>query len=270
MAVSTNSYFSNAIIGVPQIGADIDLYESNTSPKYAVGFGFTRGDGNKYRYCQFGALIARGAVAATDVSESGLAKKENVGATVANLTKPVGERVNPNVIDSTYLQLTITATASQFAGGYIAITSGNGAGFTYHIKGNTVTGDPVTGDCYVELYDKVVVAIDSNSDIAIAGCKYANLEGSTITDKVPAGVTVTNNSASSYGWVTTGGLTGALQDANVPVIGQLVTLSTNTTGAITPVPTTSSGSVYASTPVLGYYVEAGSSADYSLVCLTLE
>ena len=272
MAVSTNSYFSNSIIGVPQVGADIDIYESNITPKYAVGFGFTRADGNKYRYCQFGALSNRGLMVATDVSESGATKIDNVGALAANISKRAGETLNPNAVGSRYMQLVITATSQQFAGGYLTVMTGTGAGFTYRIKGNTATSanNPVTGNIYVDLWDKIAVAIDSNSDIAIAGCGYANLEGSTTTDAVPAGVTITNNSASSYGWITTGGITGVLQDANIGTIGAPVALSTNTTGAVMIV---GSGSTTGSDLVVtqvGYLVEAGSSADYSLVCLTLE
>ena len=70
MAVSSSSYFSNSIVGQPQVGADIDIYESSTSPKYAVGFGFTRADGCKYRYAHFGATTNRGVMVSTDLSET--------------------------------------------------------------------------------------------------------------------------------------------------------------------------------------------------------
>ena len=272
MAVSANSYFSNSIIGIPQVGADIDIYESSTNPKYAVGFGFTRADGNKYRYCHFGALSNRGTMVATDVSESGLTKIENVGCTVALTTKKAGEIINPNAIGSRYMQLVITATADQFAGAYVAITTGVGAGFTYRIKGNTATSaaTPVTGNIYLDLYDPIQVAIDSNSDIVIGGSAYANLEGATTTDKTPAGATVTNNTATSYGWITTAGITAVLQDANIGTIGAPVALSTNTTGAIMAVGSTSGTPSNLMLAQIGYLVEAGSSADYSLVYLTLE
>ena len=69
MAVSSSSFFSNAIVGTPQVGADIDVYGSSTSPKFAVGFGFTRADGSKYRYSHFGAATNRGLCVSTDVSE---------------------------------------------------------------------------------------------------------------------------------------------------------------------------------------------------------
>lgn len=270
MAVSTSSYFSNSIIGVPQVGADIDIYETSSSPKYALGFGFTRADGNKYRYAHFGALSNRGTLVAVDVSESGATKIENIGAVLAN--RSTQDNILSNAIDSRYLQLVITATADQFAGGYITITTGAGSGFTYRIKGNTATSanNPVTGNVLVELHDKVVVAIDSNSDIVIAGCPYANLEGITTTDQVPAGVTVTNNTAASYGWIQTTGMIGVLQDITIGTIGRNVTVSSNTTGAVSAINSSTSPTALNLQPLVGYIVEAGSSADYSIIYLTLE
>lgn len=268
MAVSADSYFSNSIIGTPQVGADIDIFETSATPKYAVGFGFTRADGNKYRYVHAGALVARGTVVATDVSESNLAKIENVGATVAGATKKPGETLAPNVAGSRYMQLVITATANQFAGGYINVCTGSGSGYTYRIAGNTATsaGTPTTGNIYLDLKDPIASPIDSNTDIIIAGCTYANVEGATTTDAFPAGVAVTGITSTAFGWVCTRGIIGALQDINIGTVGRMVTLSTNTTGAIQAAGIVT-GSNYG---VLGYLVEAGSSADYSLVYLTLE
>lgn len=272
MAVSTSSYFSNSIQGQPGLGADIDIYESSTTPKYAVGFGFQRADGNRYRYCHFGALTAVGLLAASDVSESNRTKIENVGCVLANRTKRAGEFLNPNVYGSRYMQLVITATSDQFAGGYLTVTTGSGAGYTYRIAGNTATSDgiPVTGNIYLDLNDPIFSEIDSNSDIAIAGSPYANLEGATTTDAVPVGVTVVGNSASSYGWVCAGGVVAVLQDANIGSVGNPVYMSSNTTGAIMSLKgcTTSAGAL-ALYPSVGYIVEAGSSADYSLVNLQL-
>lgn len=272
MAVSTSSYFSNAIVGTPGQGADVDLYQSSTLPKYQVGFGFTRGDGNVYHYGHFGALTNRGQVVSKLASETNQTKIENVGALVANLTKQGGEIMNPNAIGSRYMQLVITATANQFAGGYLTVTTGNGAGFTYRIKGNDATSAQVTGNTFLNLYDPVQVAIDSNSDIIIAGSPYADLFPATtvtITAATVAGVACTNNSAGSYGFICTGGIIGALQDANTGTYGRNVYLSSTTVGAVQCMTATISVASYALYPQIGYIVEAGSSADYSLIMLNL-
>ena len=271
MAVSTTSYFSNSIVGQPQVGADIDIFDTASSPKYAVGFGFQRADGAKFRYVHFGAISNRGTLVATDRSESSLSKIENVGALVANITKRANETINPNAIGARYMQLVISATAQQFEGGYLTFTTGTGVGFTYRIKGHTVTTDanPVTGNIYLDLHDSIVVALDSNSDIAIAGNPYANLESATTTDELPVGVTITNNTATNYGWVQTHGIVGVLQDATIGTQGDPVSISSATAGAIQAAEAESNTNLLVY-PVVGYMVEPGSSADYSLVYLTLE
>lgn len=270
MAVSTSSYFSNAIVGVPQQGADIDLYQSDLTPKFAVGFGFTRADGNKYRYGHFGAATTRGAVVATDYSESSKAVTLKAGTIASRNTTIRGETMKANAIGSRFMQLTITASASQFAGGYVTIHSGTAYGYTYHIKDNDATSAYVTSDTFLELYDPIQVAIDSNSEVAIVGCPYANLEAASTTDPLPAGVTVTSNSASSYGWIQTHGPSGVLQDATIGLIGKNAFLSTNTSGACSTV-TGTLGSVGAlNVSQIGYYLSAGTSAAYAVVYLTIE
>jgi hypothetical protein len=270
MAVSTDNYFSNSIVGVPQLGADIDVYATESSPKYAVGFGFTRADGNKYRYSHFGAVVARGALCAVDLDESGATKIDNVGT---DGTRRSGELFMPNVIDSKYLQLVITATADQFAGGYLTVTTGSGVGYTYRVQGNTVTQaiGGVDGQVYMDLYDKVQTQIDTTTDIIIAGSHYANLEGITTTDMIPAGVAVTGVTATDYGWVCTHGVMGVLQDAAIGTAGAWVYVSSNTTAAVGCINTpTLSPTTLMVQPIVGTLIEPGTSADYSLVYLQIE
>jgi hypothetical protein len=270
MAVSTSSYFSNSIVGVPQLGADIGVFDTHLSPKYAVGFGFQRADGSKYRYVHFGAATNRGLLCATDISES-CCTYQSLCTVSLTTTKLAGETISPNAIDSRYIQALITATADQFAGGTAVVTNtGSGTGYSYRIKGNTATGDPTTGYCYLELYDKLVTALDTTTDLSIAGSRYSNCEGATTTDKILAGATMTSHSSGSYGWVCTKGPACVLTGVTITVIGNHVALSTDTTGACMGVPATSSGGVYAFTQTVGTCLVAGSNSEYSLVDMSLE
>jgi hypothetical protein len=153
MAISTSSYFSNAIIGEPQLGSDVDIYSVDSNPKYYVGFGFRRADGNRYRYCHFGALTGRATCVARNTTETDQGKVMGKWV-VANLVKN-NEATNPNDAGARTMQLTLTATADQFAGAYVNITAGSGSGFTYRIAGNTANNTPVTGDIYVYLKDPI-------------------------------------------------------------------------------------------------------------------
>ena len=268
----SSNYYSNSIIGTPQVGADIDIYESSTSPKYAIGFGFTRADGNKYRYCQFGAATNRGLVVSRDVSETDFIYADNVRlvALVANEVTIAGETLAPNKIDSRYMQVTITASSNQFAGGYVSITSGTGIGFQYRIRGNTANGTPSTGDVYLELYDPIQVAVDSNTGFQIAGLAWSDIEVlDDGDDRLAAGVTVNNNSDQSYGWVQTYGVSTILSSLVLPTIGQQIFASSNTDGAIEGSVrlATSSNQTFAR---IGYCIQPASATYYGLNFLELE
>jgi hypothetical protein len=270
MAVSANSYFSNAIIGDPQVGSDINIYDTSTTPKYSIGYGFSRADGNRYRYCHFGALSAVGAVVSTDHIESSMTSTQLfVGAEPGNVTRKSGYTLDPNVVGARYMQLTITATADQFAGGYIGSIAGSGTGYTYRILGNTATGTPVTGDCYLSLSDPIQQSIGSNTSFLITGSKFANLEPANAATQAictPVGFATVGQSAANYGWVCTKGITTAVLGTPVGSQGALAIVSTNTAGSIVSLPITSGGN-YA---IVGVVVQTYSASTYCLVDATLE
>ena len=48
MAIATSAnFYSNAIVGQPMAGSDIDVLERHSVPRFSVGYGFTRSDGKK-------------------------------------------------------------------------------------------------------------------------------------------------------------------------------------------------------------------------------
>jgi hypothetical protein len=231
MAVSTTSYFNNAIVGQTQIGGGVDLYSSSTEPSFAVGTAFMRSDGNVFRFGHFGAATNRGAAVATDISESCLADTDNAVIAPASAVAVAGETMKPGAIGSHYFEMTLAATtADQYAGGYVVITDDTGEGYTYRVKGNTATDNPATGNIRVELYDRLQVALDATSDVAINGCRWANLEGATTTDYDVCGVSMETQAAADYGWVCSKGVVGYL-DSGGCTAGQAIAPSA-TAGAL--------------------------------------
>lgn len=230
MAVSSNSYFSNSVQGIPQVGADFDIFDAHATPRYAIGTRIKRQDGNEYVYSHFGADVNRGVLVATDVSESTLADSDNIIEAPANATD-----TSYGTINSKYIEATLASvTADQYAGGYLVTTDDTGEGYTYRVKGNTATDNPATGNFLIELYDPLQVAVDSTTDFAIQGNLYANLEIATAaTDTNVAGVTVSTMDVSekAYGWICVKGVVGILQDGTI-AIGDPVQLSDSTDGAV--------------------------------------
>ena len=75
MAIGTGIWFNNSLVGIPSVASDVDIHRTDVaaSAKFAIGTGFERSDGARFRYCHFGASCNRGIVVATDASESCLA-----------------------------------------------------------------------------------------------------------------------------------------------------------------------------------------------------
>ena len=284
MAVSTNSYFSNSIIGVPQVGADIDIYETGSNPKYAIGFGFERADGNKYRYCHFGAISDKGEIVGTDNLESSTTSTAmSLQVVSPTIYTPAGETIAPNKVGSRYLQINNTGanlsvaqlTADVWAGGTICFVAGSGTGLSYRIKGNSASGTPATGETYIELYSPLVETVDTTTAFVVQGPKYANLEpagGIVPRYQTPVGFCVVGNSASSYAWICTKGITSALLGAGaLGSTGNGVVTHTTTPGSVqvnaTPITGNSSEANLATVAVI---VNSYSASTYTIVNACLE
>lgn len=218
MAISTSSnYYSNAIVGQPMVGADINVYDRNSTPKYAVGFGFIRADGNCFRYVQYGAAVAAGTLVGNGATNTNLQSTNALVVAPATAQAIANEIITAGSAGSRYVEIILATVANnQFAGGYLVTTKDTGWGYTYRIRGNTATNTPTTGNFRCELYEPIKVALDNTTDIAIAAPKYGNaynvvpIEGSTSNY---VGVVMSAASNSDYGWVCTKGFVGCLTSA---------------------------------------------------------
>lgn len=221
MAVTCTSYFSNAIVGQPQVGADFDVYEQHTPPRYAIGLGFERSDGSRFRYVHFGTGLNTGIVVSTDISESSLASATNKIVAPGTAAAIAFEVPKAGEIGSHYIQATLTASANQYAGGYLHIYGNTGAGYTYRVRGNTATDDPVSGDMRFQLYEPLHEAVNETSDIIITGSPYANVEAAvTASDGIVAGITMANVTINNNGWILTRGITLARCEGTAFLAGQ--------------------------------------------------
>jgi hypothetical protein len=269
--LTSTSFYSNAIVGVPQVGSDIKILETHTNPRFSVGFGFTRGDGNKYRYGHFGATCARGTLVSQTCVETSLTAVNKCIAPASAAEIP-NEKITAGSIGSRYIQITLASVAqNQFAGGYLSVLSGTGVGFTYRIRGNSKTTGPATGDVLIELYSPIIVAISAVNVVSIVGSMYTDLTVATalVSSTNVAGVTTMNMTAGTYGWICTHGVCNALQDAVVGARGDLVRKSIATNGAIAGM-STATATTLVTSPIIGYLIEAGASTEQSAIYLQLE
>ena len=145
-----------------------------------------------------------------------------------------GEAIKPGDAGSHYVELTDSSiSADQFAGGYFCTTDDSGEGYTYRIKGNTATDDPVSGNIRLELYEPLQVAVDQTTDYAIQGSPFNDCVACTHdTDLVVAGVACANNAAGSFGWVQTRGVCAIATDSTTISAGDSVSISATGDGYV--------------------------------------
>lgn len=221
MSISTSSYFSNSMQGIPQVGGEIDLFSSSTTPKHAIGYRIQRQDGAEFVYSHFGAASVRGLLVSQDISES--------GAVDANMTV-VAPASSQTTTDGTtgfkFVEITDAGvTAGDFAGGYFCPIDETGEGYTYRIKGNTTTGNPASGNYRLELYDPIQADVAADTQTVIVGSVYANLEPAVAAEVPCAGVTVVTQAAADYGWVQTKGVVSILGEGSAMAVGGKYTVS---------------------------------------------
>ena len=229
MAIKYNTYFSNAIIGVPQAGADIDITEVNTTPKLAVGFGFQRADGNKYRYCHIAADTEAGYVVGTSSIIASWLTANGVTAPASAIAVS-GDNIQPGNIGSRYIELSNIAavSANQLAGNYVTVYGGTGIGVTYRVKGNTLSAAIGTGLTRIELYEPIKETLAADSDLAFTGSPYNNCIKATATagtNNTVAGVICGSASANQFAWVCEEGIIGAYAGATLTA-GSLLCIGT--------------------------------------------
>ena len=202
------SRIDNANYGVHRVGGPgtQGIFEESSTPKHPLGEKVELSDGRVFRYASIAATTAAGDIVSQDVSATAVVEKENgmtaaaVGATEVIIT------------DSTTLG---SATANQYAGGYLHTIDDAGEGYTYRIKSNTAaSSNAVT----FTLYDAVQVAITTATDAAITGNLYGKVRPALgSADYIAAGVAPRAFTADYYGWVQTRGIATVRVDAAVAI-----------------------------------------------------
>ena len=292
MAISTSSYFSNSIVGLPQVaGEGVDVYATDTAPKFAIGTKFERQDGCVFRYAHFAAACTAGQVMASAASDTGYCTLSSsiisTSSTYQVPVEPVG--VYPNGIGSRYILIqtataSISAAANQYAGGYITIGAHKNdgvyvAGQTYRIRGNLVpTVSGASSLLRFSLYDKLIATIPTSAFITVAGNRHNDLAPAddTVANalSVPAGVAMNVQAAGNFGWVQTRGPAGVQLDANATgtSAGYIAVLGTGNLGSVLAVAglMTSTGAIVNGIPYIGVVMAASSANQTTIVDLKIE
>lgn len=277
MALSALTYYSNGIVGQMMAGADVDVTRADAAPKYPVGQGFTRADGNIFRYGNIGTATNAGQlVGPTTASGGATYGAAVVVASASAIQEPSEAPLLPGQVGSHFLEVTIAAIAvNKYQGGYLIVTRGTGVGETYRIIGNTATGTPATGNLHIRLNEAIKVAITNTTGIIIVPSMFTDMAASAITSTQVAGVLMSTSTATNlWGWICTRGVVSCAEDAtNTITAGQQLVCSRVTAGAyataVSSPSTILAGAL--NSPIVGYSITpAGSSSRNGAIYLQLE
>jgi hypothetical protein len=279
-------YYSNAVPGWLQGIDESTIYDVDTLPKFAIGSGFKRADGNIYRYSSFATGTTgctQGILVSQTVANTCMASAD------ALIIAPVVAQQMPDEQPGTYAGAILSryvwfvlasCVKDQFAGGYVTMTKDTGYGYTYRCKGNTASAtlNGTANTVILELYSPLQVAVNHTTDMSITGNIYNDLVSALVTtDHIVAGVTCANFAAATtttplFGWICTHGVCTCLQDGTV-VNGDMIQPSIKTVGAFCSYgvgTSTNNAAPLFGSQQIGFCIDTAATGNYSTIFLEIE
>ncbi len=266
MALNALTYYSNAIVGQMMAGVDVDVTAANSAPKYPIGQGFTRADGNVFRYAHVGTATNAGQLVGPTTASGGATYGAAVVIAPASAVVEQSEYpTTPGSVGSHYVEVKIAAiAANKYQGGYLIVTRGTGVGETYRIVGNTATDTPATGNLHIKLAEPIKVALTVSTGLIIVPSIFTDCAATATTNTQVCGVLMsTTTSTNLWAWVCTRGIVACAEDASLAVAaGHQLTTSRVTAGAYASIASGSTTVTFTplSSPIIGYCITTASSS----------
>lgn len=227
-----------------------DLLSNSSVQQMTVGAYAETNDGRGYRYSLIGAVST---VAGKVYQGKALdATNDQVSGGISIEAAAIGAT-------SVVTTSTLTWTADEFAGGYMAVVVTPGQGYTYRIRGNTAASSAVGT---FTLDDPIQVALTTSSKVIVVANPYNGLviEPGTPTAAV-AGVANSIITNAQYGWVQTRGACSVLFTGTGAAGKAVGSLSGGTSGSSAP--------AIAATNIMGYHMATGITGEYAMIMLTI-
>lgn len=199
---------------------DINPNTSSTVQQHQLGtFGYDRA-GRAYRYAQAGAV----ALVTGNLLQS--AARDTAFTDMAVVSGAAGQKEIVVTLGAT------ATTANLFDEGTLAITVTPGIGQTFTIKSHTVAD--ASASCTITVEENIVTALSTSSKVTINKNLYdAVIQSPTTRTGKTVGVAQFAIPIGSYGWIGTRGVFAVLSDVTVAAVGEGLSPSTTTAGAVT-------------------------------------
>ena len=257
MSTYLNNNFANNRVGGGGIGskAGQGIYTESSTPKFAIGEKLELADGRVFRYASFAAATGAGILVSQDISATAVVETDGVVHTA------VGD-YSPAAGSSQFQAELASVTLNQYQGGYLHTTDDAGEGYNYRIKSNSATSATVTDHVDFVLYDPIVVAMTTATDIAITGNLYNQVRPALGTaDYIVSGVTPIAFTSAYYGWIQTRGVAVILTHDTAIGIGVPVMCGDAQAGAVEVADNTH--------PLVGFCLHAADDTGYMGIALQL-
>lgn len=236
-------------------------FQSSTDASLATMVG-TRWDTSDGR-----ELILVSADSATTIAAGKLYQDAAIVANHQNLTVTAftAYSANGNVPAKVTVTLGATAaTANQYAGGFVMVNSSTAAGHTFRIASHPAANSGAS--LTLTLEDSGATAITTSSKVCLITPHGKNvIINPTTPTGAAVGVGLYTIAASSYGFLTSKGLTAGLADGTITV-GTPISASTSVAGAFVQTPYATN---LVTAAVLGYANQAGVNTEYRSVFVNL-
>ena len=218
----------NENYGVGRVGGDGNqgLMKESSTPKHPIGEKIEVSDGRCFRYAKFETATAASYLVSQDVSATCIVETD--GKLIVGSGDGSSNAIGSTVVRWLDSGTVGSATANQYAGGYLHTTDDTGEAYQYRIKTNTAAS---SNSILITLYDPLVVACSASTDAAITGNLWNRVHAATPTDYIVSGVSLRAVTVDYYAWVQTAGLATVLSNGAIP-IGSNVTLSDDVAGAV--------------------------------------
>lgn len=230
--------------GAVLVAAQGLLTESSTA-LHNLGELIFSNDGRAYRYCKAGGTtLVRGKLQQSSAEDTA----------TQNLTAVAASAGATEVAAST----TVTITANEYAGGYVAVTVTPDPGSLYKIKGHAAyTAAAPT----IQLEDGIIAAWTTSTRIDLIRNPYASvIVNPTTLTSTPIGVAVYNITNAYFGWLQVGGVANILADG-ANAVGSNLVASNGVAGAV------EDAAAPGAQPLVGTAVTGAADTEYGAVKL---
>jgi hypothetical protein len=227
-----------------------NILQESQYPMHSIGMRGETEDGRVFRYAKMGEAIGAGELTvspAIDASEVDMA----VTAAAAIGAKSI-----------TFTHAATTASANEYANGYVIVSSGTGIGQTLRISGHAAFTSGQTG-AVLHLIDPLPVALDTTSTIDIERNPFLNVVTTASSLTVPTGGALIAFTSGYYGWLQTRGVFGARADGTVTA-GYGLMMDASTAGDVDLVGTATQQYI------IGNAIQATASGKYHAVYLKID